>query len=94
MNNTMKGADEIRLTPQQELWAHLPEESKEIVSQVMGKLKMKNQEDIAHALLAWMKFRVVRPFKNPFMQVILLSLIELLEKAFEKKAFVTDNKNK
>lgn len=71
-----------RVTPWQQLWGLLSEEQQQIVRTVFRRLKKRDQEDICYALLAYLRFRITREFKSPFMQVIYLSLIELVENKF------------
>lgn len=80
-----------RVTPWQQLWGLLNEEQQQIVRTVFRRLKKRDQEDLCYALLAYLRFRITREFKSPFMQVIYLSLIELVENRFSTKKLTVNN---
>lgn len=71
-----------RVTPWQQLWDLLSEEQQQIVRMVFRRLKRRDQEDLCYAMVAYIRFRITRDFTSPFMQVIYLSLIDLVENKY------------
>lgn len=81
------------VTPWQQLWALLNEEQQSIVRTVFRRMKKRDQEDLCYAMVAYIRFRITRDFLCPFMQVIYLSFIDLVEDKFSNSKFnLSDNK--
>ena len=66
-------------SPQVQLWALTDECQHEILRDMLRRLKKRDQEDLCYALIAWIKWKIHRPFKSLFMRVLHESLIELME---------------
>lgn len=70
------------ITPWQQLWKLLGEEQQKIVRTVFRRLKKRDQEDLCYAMVAYIRFGITRDFPCPFMQVLYLSLIDLVENKY------------
>lgn len=71
-----------RVTPWQQLWELLSEEQQQIVRMVFRRLKKRDQEDLCYAMIAYIRYHIIRDFPSPFMQVIYLSFIDLVENKY------------
>lgn len=67
-------------SPQQQLWPMLSQSQQQICRQVFRRLKKRDQEDLCYALIAYIRYGMKRPFECLFMQVLLESFIELINK--------------
>lgn len=76
-----------RLTPWQQLWELLNEEQQRIVRTVFRRMKRRDQEDLCYAMVAYLRFHITRDFPCPFMQVIYLSFIDLVENKYSNTKF-------
>ncbi len=65
-------------TPQAQLWELTDDVQHEIFRDLFRRLKKRDQEDLCYALIAWIKFKIHRPFESLFMKVIFQSLVELV----------------
>lgn len=73
-----------RITPWQQLWELLNEEQQRIVRTVFRRMKKRDQEDLCYAMVAYIRFHITRDFPCPFMQVIYLSFIDLVNRANDR----------
>ena len=74
-----------RVTPWQQLWELLSEGQQQIVRTVFRRLKKRDQEDLCYAMIAYIRHHITRDFTSPFMQVIYLSFIDLVENKYSTK---------
>lgn len=65
-------------TPQVQLWELTDDVQHEVFRDLFRRLKKRDQEDLCYALIAWIKFKIHRPFESLFMKVIFQSLVELV----------------
>lgn len=71
----LRGQGPRRVTPQQQLWELLDEETRELMRQYFRRLKKRDQEDICYAAIAWIRFGIERRFEDDFMESIRDSLL-------------------
>ncbi|MCQ2239961.1 MAG: hypothetical protein MJZ73_12125 [Bacteroidaceae bacterium] len=77
-------SDRSRITPQQQLWASIEPSHQEIVRKVFRRIKKRDQEDLCCALVAFIRYRIVRKFNCPFMQTLFETLMELILNKYVK----------
>ena len=85
------------VTPQQQLWNLTNEPHHEIFRDVFRRIKKRDQEELCYAMIAYIRFKIRRPFESPFMEVLLQSFIDFLEGDIElyvslKKTIKHENK--
>lgn len=66
----------VRYSAQQELWAITGTEQHEQLRTVLCCLRTSVQEDLCYALIAYLRFGIVRKFKNQLMQTLFYMLME------------------
>lgn len=66
-------------TPQQQLWTLLSQKEQQMVRMVFRHLKKRDQQDLCYALIAYIRFGIVRHYSCPFMQCAYLAFIELID---------------
>lgn len=65
-----------RIKPQQQVWKHLlTDDQRAIFAQNLRHLKPRSQEDLCYGLLAYIRWGIVRPFEDPWINRIYQSLI-------------------
>ncbi|MCQ2238233.1 MAG: hypothetical protein MJZ73_03260 [Bacteroidaceae bacterium] len=73
------------LTPQQQLWELIDAYQQDIIRKVFRRLKKRDQEDLCYAMVAYIRFRILREFTCPFMQTLFLSFVDLVDGKFTNK---------
>lgn len=72
-----------RITPQQQLWELTNERQHYIFRQVFRRIKKRDQEDLCYGMIAYIRFKIRRPFESPFMQTLFESFIDLVEHRYD-----------
>lgn len=73
------------LTPQQQLWELIDAYQQDIIRKVFRRLKKRDQEDLCYAMVAYIRFRILREFTCPFMQTLFLSFVDLVDGKYINK---------
>lgn len=79
-----EGSVPHRITPQQQLWNLTDDSQHEIFRDVFRRIKKRDQEDLCYAMIAYIRFKILRPFESTFMQVLFQSFIDLVEGRINK----------
>lgn len=69
-----------RVTPQQQLWELTSPHQHHIFREVFRHVKKRDQEDLCYGMIAYIRFKIRRPFESPFMQALYGGFIELIER--------------
>lgn len=67
-----------RISPQQQLWELTDERQHYIFREVFRRIKKRDQEDLCHGMIAFIRFKIRRPFESPFLQILFESFIDLV----------------
>lgn len=56
-----------QITPQQQVWKYLrTDDQRAILAQNFRHLKKRTQEDISYGIIAWLRWGIIRPFCDPW----------------------------
>ena len=72
----MHSKDMEHITPQQQVWAMLrTDDQKAIVAANLRHLKKVTQEDICYGLIAFLRWGIIRPFEDQWVNRLFQSLV-------------------
>lgn len=70
----------VRKSPHRQLWEMTNDSQHEGLSKILKRVKKKDQEVLVYGLIAYLKYKIRRPFECVFMNLLMRLLIEVVEK--------------
>lgn len=71
-----------RISPQQQLWKLTNERQHYIMRQVFRRIKKRYQDDLCYSTIAYIRFKIRRPFENAFMQSLFEIFIDIVDENY------------
>ncbi|MDO4959322.1 MAG: hypothetical protein Q4E68_08750 [Prevotellaceae bacterium] len=69
-----------RITPQQQVWKYLrTDDQRAILAQNFRHIKRRTQEDICYGLLAFLRWGIIRPFEDKWVNKLFQALLIYLK---------------
>ena len=68
------------VTVQQQVWELTEPRHHRLMRQMFRRLKKRDQMDLSYGLIAYLRFGIVRPYEDAFLQALYESLIEVVNK--------------
>lgn len=72
------------VTPQQQLWELTQDRFRDNMREIFRRIKKHDQEDLCLGMIAYIRFKIHRPFDSTFMQSLYEKLINLYDEENQK----------